>query len=196
MAACVLDQSLGDVSEVDTRLLDLWHFASLCVLRVIFALLFLTVTVNFFGAFFLGFMLMYALLWEHYRCTSRQLHRIEEASKVKLNAHLHDTVNELMSIRAFSIGSIQQSTFSTLLMKAIQATCARRSVESWAGTWFGIVGAVCVLITTLLLAIDPDAVDTGLASCAILYSFIILSQLNFSVRMEPSLFLLFVSETR
>ena len=187
LSARVLRECVDDVAELDLRLLDLWHFSAMCGVRVVFSLLFITVVVNFFGAFFLAFVLIYALLFEHYRCTSRQLHRIEEGSRTKLYAHVSDTVNGLLCIRAFRVPGVHLTGHALLLQQKMQATSARRGVESWAGTWFGIIGAFCVLITTLLLAIDPDAIDTGLAACAIVYSFLILSHLNAAVRFTTEL---------
>ena len=55
------------------------------------------------------------------------------------------------------------------LTAASRVYFAQRGIESWVGTWLGLIGSLVVLFTALFLAIDPDAVDNGLAGMALSY---------------------------
>ena len=51
--------------RLDFRVMDLWHFAVLSGFRVLLSLIYITVVVNLFGAFFALFLLLYIIVFEY-----------------------------------------------------------------------------------------------------------------------------------
>lgn len=186
-AGRILNRFTRDIFELDFRVMDLWHFAVLSTFRVVIALIFIAVSVNLFGAFFVGFLVMYVLLFEYYRRTSRQLQRLEAVARSPVFNHVSETISGTEVIRAYAMETDYLNTHADRLDLAAKVYFAQRGVESWVGTWLGLIGSLVVLFCGLLLMIDPDTVGPGEAAMALSYSLSVLAFLNVGVRYASEL---------
>ena len=73
------------------------------------------------------------------------------------------------------------------LTNAARVYFAQKGMESWVGTWLGFIGSVIVLCTSLLLALDPNVIDSGLAGMALSYALSSVMMLNIAVRYTSEL---------
>ena len=166
----ILNRFTRDIYELDFRVMDLWNFAALSTFKVLFSLIYITVVINLFGAFFVVIIICYVLVFEYYRRTARQLQRVEAVTRSPVYNHASETLGGLESIRAYSMQSQYVEEHEDRLTNAARVYFAQKGMESWVGTWLGFIGSVIVLCTSLLLALDPNVVDSGLAGMALSYA--------------------------
>lgn len=107
----ILNRFTRDIYELDFRVMDLWNFAALSTFKVVFSLIYITVVINLFGAFFVVIIILYVLVFEYYRRTARQLQRVEAVTRSPVYNHASETLGGLESIRAYSM----QAQYVTLI---------------------------------------------------------------------------------
>ena len=170
----------AELDEIDHKTLGSTYFWMLLVARVALPLAYITMVVNFFGAFLLIFIFTYVLLLFYNRRTSFQLNSMEHRSRRRLQAQMSDTLCGRESVYLASKAPYFEKQHQQRLVQWTRVALTQCGVESWAVTWLGLVGSFVVLLTGLCLAADPDAIDAGLAGMALLYALIVLSALNLS----------------
>jgi ABC-type multidrug transport system fused ATPase/permease subunit len=183
----ILNRFTRDIYELDFRVMDLWNFAALSSLKVTLNLLYITVVINLFGAFFAVIIVMYILVFEYYRRTARQLQRIEAVTRSPVYNHASEMLGGLESIRAYGEQKQYIAEHEQRLTNSARVYFAQKGMESWVGTWLGFIGSVIILCTALLLAIDPDSIEGGLAGMALSYALSTVMMLNVAVRYASEL---------
>ncbi|XP_037885915.1 ATP-binding cassette sub-family C member Sur isoform X2 [Glossina fuscipes] len=91
----------------------------------------------------------YYIVQSFYRCSSRELQRIENATNSPIISHLTETIQGVTTIRAYN----QESRFMEILFKRLEANTISFTIMTTSNRWLGIaldcLGGVIVFVTIL-----------------------------------------------
>uniref|UniRef100_A0A1B0ATA3 ABC transmembrane type-1 domain-containing protein n=1 Tax=Glossina palpalis gambiensis TaxID=67801 RepID=A0A1B0ATA3_9MUSC len=92
----------------------------------------------------------YYIVQSFYRCSSRELQRIENATNSPIISHLTETIQGVTTIRAYN----QESRFMEILFKRLEANTISFTIMTTSNRWLGIaldcLGGVIVFVTILI----------------------------------------------
>ncbi|CAI4232585.1 unnamed protein product [Auanema sp. JU1783] len=178
-----------DIEVVDTRLpAALLTFTGAIVQAII--ILFVPIYTTPLIAFaILPILLFYYMILRYYVSTSRQLKRLESATRAPINSLLQDTVLGGSSIRAFR----EEERFEQECAKRVDDNIVTYYPTIVANRWLAVrlelVGNLIVLFSSVFSVLyrGSDGVTAGLVGLSIAYSLNITQTLNWAVRMTSEL---------
>ncbi|XP_073824005.1 sulfonylurea receptor [Musca autumnalis] len=150
----IMNRFSNDMAIIDKKIAAtsqrLLQFTLLCVCAILINIIitpwFIVVTVPV--------CLAYYVIQKFYRCSSRELQRIENATNTPVISHLSDTIQGVTTIRAYN----QESRFTEILFRRLEENTIAFTILNTSNRWLGIsldyLGGVIVFvaIVTALLA--------------------------------------------
>ncbi|XP_014240364.1 ATP-binding cassette sub-family C member Sur isoform X2 [Cimex lectularius] len=130
--------------------------------------------------------IFYYIIQRFYRCSSRELQRLDSMSRTPILSHLTETLSGLETIRAFK----QQRRFTVAMFYKFDSHTNAFLIANSATRWLGIaldyLGAVIVLLAMVVSlvcsAVVPDVVTPALVGLAINYTLLVPIYLNWVVK--------------
>ncbi|KAF6206403.1 hypothetical protein GE061_017636 [Apolygus lucorum] len=129
---------------------------------------------------------LYYFVQKFYRCSSRELQRLDSISRTPILSHLAESITGLETIRAFK----QQRRFKTAMYHKLDCHTNAFLIANSATRWLGIaldyLGAVIVLLAMIVCLVCswlmPEVVTPSLVGLAINYTLLVPIYLNWVVK--------------
>uniref|UniRef100_A0A1A9WKE0 Uncharacterized protein n=1 Tax=Glossina brevipalpis TaxID=37001 RepID=A0A1A9WKE0_9MUSC len=145
----ILNRFSNDMEIIDKKIAAtsqrLLQFSLLCLCAML-----INVTITpWFILLTLPICVSYYVVQRFYRCSSRELQRIENATNSPIISHLAETIQGVTTIRAYN----QESRFTEILFKRLEANTIAFTILTTSNRWLGIsldyLGGVIVFVTIL-----------------------------------------------
>ena len=132
-------------------------------------------------------LVFYYYVQDFYRCTSRELKRIDAISKSPVYSLIGETMNGLGTIRAYR----EQTRFLHLLDKHVDTNnrpCFSQLIaQRWLSLRLEVIGAILTFFVALLGIIAKDSIAPGVFALSLTYALSTTSSLNWCVRQAAEL---------
>lgn len=178
----VMNRFSTDVNRLDEGLARVFTGFFTSILRVIFTLGFIGITMPSFVVVIFALSFVYLFYQRYYVGTSRDLKRIVNVSRSPIFAHLQESLSGYETIRAYN----QQSRFEFLHISNLEFNLKSlyifRSINRWLSVRLQFVGSL-IIFTTASMAITHD-LSPGMAGLVISYALRITSSLSFFTKMS------------
>ncbi|XP_002132511.3 ATP-binding cassette sub-family C member Sur isoform X1 [Drosophila pseudoobscura] len=130
----IVNRFSNDMAIIDKKIAAtcqrLLQFSFLCISAV---LINLTIT-PWFLAFTLPICGAYYIIQKFYRCSARELQRIENSTNSPVISHLSETIQGVTTIRAYN----QQARFTEILFRRLEANTIASALLNTSNRWLGI----------------------------------------------------------
>uniref|UniRef100_A0A224XW21 Putative multidrug resistance-associated protein/mitoxantrone resistance protein n=1 Tax=Panstrongylus lignarius TaxID=156445 RepID=A0A224XW21_9HEMI len=182
----ILARFSTDVTVIDKKLATsvqrLLQFLLLCFS----AILVNSIVTPWFLTLAVPICIIYYGVQKFYRCSSRELQRLDSMTRTPILSHLTETISGLETIRAFK----QQRRFIAAMFYKLDSHTNAFLISNSAARWLGIaldyLGAVIVLVAMLVSLICsnlmPAVVTPALVGLAINYTLLVPIYLNWVVK--------------
>ncbi|XP_055589731.1 ATP-binding cassette sub-family C member Sur isoform X2 [Uranotaenia lowii] len=176
-----------DIAVVDKKIAatsqKLLQFVLLCLCAVLIN----SVVTPYFILLTIPICGIYYVVQKFYRCSSRELQRIESITYSPVIAHFSETIEGLQTIRAYRV----ESRFTETLFRRMEANnvaqVALNSSNRWLGIALDYLGAVIVFVAILsgliTASLDPSGTSPSLIGLAINYALLVPIYLNWVVKL-------------
>ncbi|XP_075219902.1 sulfonylurea receptor isoform X2 [Lycorma delicatula] len=172
----IIDKKIG------TSIQRLFQFILLCLSAIIVN----SVVTPWFLAIAVPIIIIYYTVQKFYRCSSRELQRLESIARGPVLSHFTETLSGLETIRAF----LQQNRFISMFNNKLDIHTNAFLIFNSANRWLGIVldcfGGVIVFLAMLVCLIAsslfPDTISPASVGLAINYTLLIPIYLNWVVK--------------
>ncbi|XP_058450018.1 ATP-binding cassette sub-family C member Sur isoform X2 [Malaya genurostris] len=180
-----------DIGVVDKKIAatsqKLLQFVSLCLCAVLINSIvtpyFILLTIPICG--------IYYAVQKFYRCSSRELQRLESITYSPIIAHFSETIDGVTTIRAYR----QESRFTDTLFRRMEANNVAQVILNSSNRWLGItldyLGAFIVFIAIVsglvTASLNPDMTSSSLIGLAINYALLVPIYLNWVVKLAAEM---------
>ncbi|XP_037710283.1 ATP-binding cassette sub-family C member Sur [Drosophila subpulchrella] len=156
---CIVNRFSNDMAVIDKKIAAtgqrLLQFTLLCLSAILINFTItpwiLVPTLPICGAYY--------IIQKFYRCSARELQRIENTTNSPVISHLSETIQGVTTIRAFN----QQTRFTEILFKRLEANTIAYALLSTSHRWLGVsldyLGGCIVFVATV------TALATASVSC-------------------------------
>ena len=176
----LLNRFTKDISEVDDSLAGSFTWFIMSMLRVISICSVIAAIQPVFLLGLLPIFKIYHLARQNYRCTSRELQRIESVSRSPLYSHCAETIDGAPTIAAHGDAPLFARRFRSHLRNNLRAFYAQQLCETWFSLMLQLLGGCIVGICALsmVLTVRGGGISAGLVGLALSYSNNIVINLN------------------
>ncbi|XP_058815986.1 ATP-binding cassette sub-family C member Sur [Topomyia yanbarensis] len=134
---------------------------------------------------------IYYVVQKFYRCSSRELQRLESITYSPIIAHFSETIDGVTTIRAYR----QESRFTDTLFQRMEANNVAQVILNSSNRWLGItldyLGAFIVFIAIVsglvTASLKPDTTSSSLIGLAINYALLVPIYLNWVVKLAAEM---------
>ncbi|KAJ3112059.1 hypothetical protein HDU96_004984 [Phlyctochytrium bullatum] len=137
------------------------------------------------GWFFLGLvplMVVYYFVQDVYRCSARELKRLDSLTRSPLYAHISESITGISTIRAYNVlRSFIRKTESFIDFNN-RPYYLQFTAQRWLGMRLEIIGNILVLSTSLYCVIQRDVVSPALMGLALSYVMQVTQLLSLCIR--------------
>ncbi|XP_021701403.1 ATP-binding cassette sub-family C member Sur [Aedes aegypti] len=180
-----------DVSVVDKKIAatsqKLLQFILLCLCAVLIN----SVVTPYFILLTIPICGIYYVVQKFYRCSSRELQRIESITYSPIISHFSETIDGVTTIRAYQ----QESRFTDTLFHRMEANNVAQVILNCSNRWLGIaldyLGALIVFIAVLsaliTASLSPESTSSSLIGLAINYALWVPIYLNWVVKLAAEM---------
>uniref|UniRef100_A0A8D8HV19 ATP-binding cassette sub-family C member 8 n=2 Tax=Culex pipiens TaxID=7175 RepID=A0A8D8HV19_CULPI len=134
---------------------------------------------------------VYWVVQKFYRCSSRELQRIESLTYSPIIAHFSETIEGVTTIRAYG----QQARFTDTLFRRMEANNVAQVMLNCSNRWLGIaldyLGAIIVFVAILsaliTASLSPAGTSSSLIGLAINYALLVPIYLNWVVKLTAEM---------
>ncbi|EAT34557.1 AAEL013215-PA, partial [Aedes aegypti] len=180
-----------DVSVVDKKIAatsqKLLQFILLCLCAVLIN----SVVTPYFILLTIPICGIYYVVQKFYRCSSRELQRIESITYSPIISHFSETIDGVTTIRAYQ----QESRFTDTLFRRMEANNVAQVILNCSNRWLGIaldyLGALIVFIAILsaliTASLSPESTSSSLIGLAINYALLVPIYLNWVVKLAAEM---------
>lgn len=179
----IINRFSKDVDTVDLTIRFNVRMLTVIALRTVCSLILISIGSPFSIIFIIPIVLLYFLFQIFYVSTSRQLKRIESASKSPIYSHFSETIAGTSSIRAFKI--VQEFIFE--LNHRVDTNNISFYTGCVASRWLAIrlefLGYIVVLIASLIAVLSRGTISPGIAGLSVTYALSITTVMSMLVRV-------------
>lgn len=185
----IVNRLSQDTFNLDSILPNLWQWLIMTLVRVFGSLIFITYTSPVFAVVLIPVSLVYILMRNYYRSTSRELQRIEAITMSPLLNQLGESFHGVVTLRAFDQIELWNKEARLKIEHAHRARFAMEIAQIWLQERLEFLGAFIVLTAGLSLLISTTftEVAAGLAGLSLSQALNITINLSFSVVMATQL---------
>eukprot|EP00850_Spirogloea_muscicola_P015101 SM000113S24057 [mRNA] locus=s113:209143:220544:+ [translate_table: standard] len=182
----LLNRFTRDTEQVDLNLPDTMLSYLSCLFQVVFALGIIIYVTPLFAIPMIPLAFIYRSVENFYITTSRELKRLDSLARSPIFAHFGETVQGLVTIRAFRLQDTFVKLNNELLNTSTRAYYATITANRWLGLRLELLGALCIFATAFF-AVAAHHPNAGFAGLALTSAFSITGFMNWMVRMNAEL---------
>ncbi|KAA0160384.1 hypothetical protein FNF28_05463 [Cafeteria roenbergensis] len=182
-AGRILNRFSGDVYTVDETLMPTLASLLLQVFSVVGTIAVIASATPLFLTLLLPLSLVYAYTQRYYVSTSRELQRLNSASRSPIFAQFSEALSGAVTIRAYADQPRFRRLSDALVDTNQSAYFAGVSANRWLAVRLELVGALITTGAALFAVLARDSVDPSVAGLSISYALSITQTLNWTVRM-------------
>eukprot|EP00850_Spirogloea_muscicola_P009079 SM000050S17004 [mRNA] locus=s50:312640:321290:- [translate_table: standard] len=182
----LLNRFTRDTEQVDLNLPDTMLSYLSCLFQVVFALGIIIYVTPLFAIPMIPLAFIYRSVENFYITTSRELKRLDSLARSPIFAHFGETVQGLVTIRAFRLQDTFVKLNNELLNNSTRAYYATITANRWLGLRLELLGALCIFATAFF-AVAAHHPNAGFAGLALTSAFSITGFMNWMVRMNAEL---------
>ncbi|XP_041116108.1 multidrug resistance-associated protein 1-like, partial [Polyodon spathula] len=178
----VISRFTKDIFTIDERFHYYLRTWLNCMLDVVGTVLIITVVTPTFLLVVLPLAVLYLTIQRYYIASSRQIRRLDGASRSPVISHFNETLFGVSTIRAYGyqdqfINQNKQVLNENLL-------CYYNNVISnrWLAVRLEFVGILMIFLAAIFMVYNKDSMDSGTVGLAMSYALNITATLNFWVR--------------
>lgn len=175
----LLNRFTKDISEVDDALAGSFTWFTMSMLRVLSICSVIAAIQPVFVLGLIPVFKLYHIARQYYRCTSRELQRIESISRSPLYSHCAETIDGAPTIAAHADAPQFSRRFRAHLRNNLRVFYAQQLCETWFSLTLQLLGGCIVGICALSMVLTVGGgVSAGLVGLALSYSNNIVINLN------------------
>lgn len=182
-AGRILNRFSGDVYTVDETLMPTLASLLVQVFSVVGTIAVIASATPLFLTLLLPLSLVYAYTQRYYVSTSRELQRLNSASRSPIFAQFSEALAGAVTIRAYADQPRFRRLSDALVDTNQSAYFAGVSANRWLAVRLELVGAFITTGAALFAVLARDSVDPSVAGLSISYALSITQTLNWTVRM-------------
>ncbi|GAB6029961.1 hypothetical protein CHUAL_005656 [Chamberlinius hualienensis] len=183
----IVNRFAKDVDVVDNSIPMTIRSWVMCVLQVISTLVVICISTPIFIAVIVPLSILYYFIQKLYVATSRQLKRLESASRSPIYSHFSETITGASTIRAYN----KQHDFIVLSENRVDENQISYFPSVIANRWLAVrlefVGNIVVLAASLFAVAGKDSMSAGIVGLSVSYALSVTATLNWMVRMSGEL---------
>ncbi|XP_053691966.1 ATP-binding cassette sub-family C member Sur [Sabethes cyaneus] len=180
-----------DIAVVDKKIAatsqKLLQFILLCLCAVLIN----SVVTPYFILLTIPICGIYYIVQKFYRCSSRELQRLESITYSPIIAHFSETIEGVTTIRAYR----QETRFTETLFRRMEANNVAQVILNCSNRWLGIaldyLGAIIVFVAIcsalITASLKPETTNASLIGLAINYALLVPIYLNWVVKLAAEM---------
>ncbi|XP_058886564.1 multidrug resistance-associated protein 1-like, partial [Acipenser ruthenus] len=178
----VISRFTKDIFTIDERFHYYLRTWLNCMLDVVGTVLIITVVTPTFLLVVFPLAVLYLTIQRYYIASSRQIRRLDGASRAPVISHFSETLFGVSTIRAYGY----QDQFINQNKQVVNENlvCYYNNVISnrWLAVRLELVGILMIFLAALFMVYNTDSMDSGTVGLAMSYALNITATLNFWVR--------------
>ncbi|XP_060582748.1 ATP-binding cassette sub-family C member 9-like [Ruditapes philippinarum] len=185
----IINRFSSDVGQIDQKIPATYESLLRCAFASLGAIIVNCIGTPYFLLAALPVCILYYLMQKFYTATARELQRLDSVTKSPIFSHLSETLNGLMTIRAYKA----QVRFRQIALSAIDNNVLPFLFNQTANRWLGIrldyMGAILVFVSSVasLTAGLAGNTDPAFIGLCIAYALMVSNYLNWIVRNSTEL---------
>ncbi|KAI9333757.1 hypothetical protein DFJ73DRAFT_799177 [Zopfochytrium polystomum] len=179
----VLNRFSRDVDTLDSLLPEAARLLGYTFSLVLGTVLLIVAVFPLFAVALAPAVVVYVVLQNYYRATSRELKRLDNVTRSPLFAHFSACFSGLTTIRAYGVEAQFAAKNRELLDWNNRAYYPLLLTQRWLGLRLELIGALLIFFAALFAIIARNSVGASVAGLAISYSLQVTGVLNWCVRV-------------
>jgi len=179
----IINRFTRDIEAIEVFVPDSFKIVAFCILNIVHTFIILGYCTPFSLALIIPASLLYIFIQRYYVSSSRQIARLDSATKSPIFSHFSETLTGVSTIKAYSA----QSTFIEKMQKNIDentvyvyiANCAER----WLVLRLDLVANLIAVLASVFAVFSRHNLSPGLVGLSISLSITVSQALNFFVKM-------------
>ena len=168
---------------MDEKLPDVLGFFAFMLSSVVFVLVLMVVVNPVFISMVIPLTIIYVHAVNYFRCTNREVKRLDSISKSPIYAHFSETLNGLPTIRAYKDGNRLSAKIRGLVDYNNMAYWTMRIADRWLATRLETLGNLLVFANAILLVAMSKDISPSMAGLSMGFCMQATGMLNWLVRM-------------
>lgn len=178
----ILNRFSGDIQHVDKDLPRALSGFCKILLLVVATVIVQAVLFPWAIVGFVPIIILYIMIQQYYRKTSREIKRLDSISRSPVFIQLAEALTGLSTLRAFDLQERSRQRMELNIDTNNQAFWKGNVINRWLGVRLDLIGALLIFVTALVAVITAGTVDPGLAGLSLTYALLITGLLNWVVR--------------
>lgn len=166
----IVNRFTSDFQSIDREVADNFVGVARNLLDLITSFAIIVVVLPLFSLWILPMLYLYYRVQRSYRKTAREVKRLSSTSRSPIFQHFNETINGLITMRAFSATQRFQDKACENVDVFTRTIMCQATIGRWLSIRLQSLGAITLFFTSLNLTLFPDLIDAGLAGLAINYS--------------------------
>ncbi|GAM21257.1 hypothetical protein SAMD00019534_044320 [Acytostelium subglobosum LB1] len=174
----ILNRFTRDMDSVDSLIAPSLSQYINFFLSVVATIIIIAIFIPFLLIPMAPIMVIFYILQNFYRHTSRELQRLESISRSPIFAHFSETLNGVATIRAYRTQDKNVLHNHKLLDANNQAYLTLQAMQQWLGLRLDLLGNLVIFFTALFVTLDKSTLAIGSVGLALSYSLSVTNNLN------------------
>ncbi|KAG8463488.1 hypothetical protein KFE25_004999 [Diacronema lutheri] len=185
----ILNRFSGDLQVVDVQLRATTQQLFLCLFNIVGILTIVLYAAPYVGLALLPIALLYANYAHLYRCSSREITRLDSVSKSPIYAGFAESLHGASTISAYEKRSEFVNRSAALFDSNLRAYFVSFSINRWLGVRLEFLGNSFTGLAALLCVFEAHAgrMSAGTAGLSLSYSLVLTDYLNWLIRVFTTL---------
>eukprot|EP00755_Sulcionema_specki_P036663 Sspe_Gene.22459::Locus_8550_Transcript_1_1_Confidence_1.000_Length_3182::g.22459::m.22459/K05665/ABCC1; ATP-binding cassette, subfamily C (CFTR/MRP), member 1 len=180
----ILNRLTKDISTVDNGLFQTGVELVGCFLNTLAVVAVIGIVTPWFLAALPALMFLYYLIQKYYRCTAREVKRLESMLHTPVFSHFGEVIAGLETVRAHGMQHSVLEENIAVLSLSLRAQWVSSMLELWLQLRLEILGAVVVGLAALSAVLMRHSIDPSFAGLAIVYALDFTLAFNWMVHLS------------
>ena len=159
----IVNRFTSDFQSIDREVADNFVGVARNLLDLATSFAVILAVIPAFGLWILPMLFLYHRVQKTYRKTAREIKRLSSNSRSPIFQHFNETINGLITMRAFSATPRFQAKACANVDVFTRTIMCQATIGRWLSIRLQSLGALTLFFTSLLLTLFPDVLDAGLA---------------------------------
>ena len=183
----ILNRFSKDIEEIDDVLPDNVIYWLMCIIQSFFNILILVVFTPIFILFIIAVGLIYYGMMQLFAAANRSLQRLESIYRSPLYSHFSETLNGIVTIRAFNSSSRMINLSDNKLDTSQRVACDYNALNRWMMFRLKLIGTLIVTFTAIVAVMSRDKISPALTGLVFTYAISITRILDSMVMLTSTL---------
>ena len=179
----IINRFSKDIESTETAIPDSFKICIFCFQNILNTLIIVSYSTPFLMLFLVPIFIVYTFIQRYYVATSRQLARLDSATKSPIFSHFSETLTGVSTIRAYE----SQQRFIKRMHKNMDDNNIYVLIANYSDRWLGLrldlIGNIITALAALFAVFSRYTLSPGLVGLSISLSLSISQALNFFVSM-------------